>query len=136
MNITAEMVQKVKAVADEALQKIGADSIQEKVDLAVKFARSQAPMKIVLDGGSLVTVAVDIATVFSQEGSYRQIEYKGATVTAEAIQALSIVLVGDNVKLCKSTYDVVPGSTFQDAQFINARYWITTLDALTEKYIC
>ena len=35
MNITAEMVQKVKAVADEALQKIGADSIQEKVDLAV-----------------------------------------------------------------------------------------------------
>ena len=93
-------------------------------------------MKIVLDGGSLVTVAVDIATVFSQEGSYRQIEYKGATVTAEAIQALSIVLVGDNVKLCKSTYDVVPGSTFQDAQFINARYWITTLAALTEKYIC
>ena len=136
MNITAGMVLKVKAVADAALQKIGADGIQKKVDLAVKFARSQAPMQIALDGGSLVTVAVDIATVFSQEGSYRQIEYKRATVTAEAIQALSIVMVGDNVKLCKSTYDVVPGSTFQDAQFINARYWITTLDALTEKYIC
>ena len=136
MNMTAEMEQKVKAVTDAALQKIGADGIQKKVDLAVKFARSQAPMQIALDGGSLVTVAVDIATVFSQEGSYRQIEYKRATVTAEAIQALSIVLVGDNVKLCKSTYDVVPGTTFQDAQFINARYWVTALDALTEKYIC
>ena len=136
MNMTAEMVQKVKAVTDAALQKIGADGIQKKVDLAVKFARSQAPMQIVLDGNSLVAVAVDIATVFSLESSYRQIEYKGAAVTAEAVQALSIVLVGDDVKLCKSTYDVVPGSTYQDAQFINARYWTTTLDALTEKYIC
>ena len=136
MNMTAEMVQKVKADTDAALQKIGADGIQKKVDLAVKFARSQAPMQIVLDGNSLVAVAVDIATVFSLEGSFRQIEYNGASVTAEAVQALSIVLVGDDVKLCKSTYDVVPGSTYQDAQFINARYWTTTLDALTEKFIC
>ena len=136
MNMTAEMVQKVKAVTDAALQKIGADGIHKKVDLAVKFARSQAPMQIVLDGNSLVAVAVDIATVFSLEGSFRQSEYNGAAVTAEAVQALSIVLVGDDVKLCKSTYDVVPGSTYQDAQFINARYWTTTLDALTEKYIC
>ena len=40
MNMTAEMMQKVKAVTDAALQKIGADGIQKKVDLAVKFARS------------------------------------------------------------------------------------------------
>ena len=136
MNITAGMVQKVKAVADAALQKIGADGIQKKVNMAVKFAWSQPPMQIVLDGNSLVAVAVDIATVFSLEGSYRQIEYNGAVATVEAIQALSIVLVGDDVKLCKSTYDVLPGPTFQDAQFINARYWTTTPDDLTEEYIC
>ena len=136
MNMTAEMEQKVKAVTDAALQKIGADGIQKKVNLAVKFARSKPPVQIVLDGNSLVAVAVDIATVFSLESSYRQMDYKGAAVTVEAVQALSIVLVGDDVKLCKSTYDVVPGSTFQDAQFINARYWTTTLDALTEEYFC
>ena len=136
MDMTAEMVQKVKAVAEAALRKIGADGIPKKVDLAVKFARSQAPAQIVLDGNSLVAVAVDIATVFSLEGSYRQMEYNGAAVTAEAVQALSIVLVGDDVKLCKSAYDVVPGLTYQEAQFINARYWTTTLDALTEAYIC
>ena len=93
-------------------------------------------MQIVLDGSSLVAVAVDIATVFSLEGNYRQTEYDGKAITVEAAQALSIVLVGDDVKLCKATYDVVPSSTFQDAKFINARYWTTTLDALTEKYIC
>ena len=136
MNITAGMVQKVKAVADAALQKIGADGIQKKVDLAVKFAKNQAPMQIVLDGHSLVAVAVDLATVFSPESYYRQIDYNGATTTVETIQALSIVLVGDDVKLCKSSYDVVPGPTYQDAQFINARYWTTSLEALTEEYIC
>ena len=136
MNMTAEMVQKVKAVTDAALQKIGADGIRKKVDQAVKFAWAQPPMQIVLDGNGLVTVAVDIATVRSPEGNYRQIEYNAAAVTVETIQALSIVLDGDDVKLCKSTYDVVPGPTFQDAQFINARYWTTTLDDLTEEYIC
>ena len=136
MDMTAEMVQKVKAVAEAALRKIGADGIPKKVDLAVKFARSQAPAQIVLDGNSLVAVAVDIATVFSREGSLRKIEYNGAMVTVETIQTLSIVLTGDEVQLCKSTYDVVPGLTYQEAQFINARYWTTTLDALTEAYIC
>lgn len=136
MNLTADMVQKVKAVTDAALQKIGAKGIRKKVDLAVKFARSQAPMQIVLDGHSLVAVAVDLATVFSPESYYRQIDYNGATTTVETIQALSIVLVGDDVKLCKSSYDVVPGPTYQDAQFINARYWTTSLEALTEEYIC
>lgn len=136
MNLTADMVQKVKAVTDAALQKIGAKGIRKKVDLAVKFARSQASMQIVLDGHSLVAVAVDLATVFSPESYYRQIDYNGATTTVETIQALSIVLVGDDVKLCKSSYDVVPGPTYQDAQFINARYWTTSLEALTEEYIC
>lgn len=136
MNLTADMVQKVNAVTDAALQKIGAKGIRKKVDLAVKFARSQAPMQIVLDGHSLVAVAVDLATVFSLESYYRQIDYNGATTTVETIQALSIVLVGDDVKLCKSSYDVVPGPTYQDAQFINARYWTTSLEALTEEYIC
>ena len=135
MNLTAEMEQKVKAITDAALRKIGADGIQKKVNLAVKFAWAQPPVEVVLDGNILVAVAVDIASVFFPEGSYRQIDYNGAVVTAEAVQALSIVLVGDDVKLCKSTYDVVPGPTFQDAQFINARYWTTTLDALTEDYI-
>lgn len=136
MNMTAEMVQKIKAVTGAALQKIGADGIQKKVDLAVKFAISQASTQIILDGNNLKTVAVDIATVFSLEGNYRLIEYNGAAVTVETIQALSIVLVGDDVKLCKSTYDVIPGPLFQDAQFINARYWTTTLDSLTEEYCC
>ena len=136
MNLTADMVQKVKTVTDAALQKIGAKGIRKKVDLAVKFARSQAPMQIVLDGHSLVAVAVDLATVFSPESYYRQIDYNGATTTVETIQALSIVLVGDDAKLCKSSYDVVPGPTYQDAQFINARYWTTSLEALTEEYIC
>ena len=136
MNMTADTMQKIEDVVAAALQKIGADGIQKKVALAVKFARNQAPMQIVLDGNNLVAVAVDIATVFSLEGSYRQIEYDGKAITVEAVQALSIVLVGDDVKLCKSTYDVVPGSTFQDAKFINARYWTTSLDALTEEYIC
>ena len=81
MNMTAEMVQKVKAVTDAALQKIGADGIRKKVDQAVKFAWAQPPMQIILDGNSLVTVAVDIATVFSPEGNYRQIEYNAAAVT-------------------------------------------------------
>ena len=136
MNMAVETVQKVKAVTDAALQKIGAEGIRKKVDLAAKFAWSQAPMQIVLDGNSLAAVAVDIAIVFSPEGSCRQIEYNGEAVTAQAIRALSIVLVGDDVKLCKSTYDVVPGPTYWDAQFINARYRTTTLDELNEEYIC
>ena len=136
MNMNAEMKRKVKAVTEAALRKIGADGIAKKVDQAVKFAVSQPSAQIVLDGNSLVAVAVDIATVFSREGSLRQIEYNGAMVTVETIQALSIVLTGEEVQLCKSTYDVVPGLTFQDAQFINFRYWTTTLDALTEEYVC
>ena len=136
MNITDDMMQKVKVVVGAALQKIGAEGRQKKVDLAVKFARSQPPRQIVLDDISLVAVAIVIATVFSMEGNYRQIEYNGTAVTTEAVKALSIVLVGDDVKLCKSTYDVVPGSTFQDAKFINAQYWTTSLDLLTEEYIC
>ena len=83
-----------------------------------------------------MAVAIDIATVFSMEGNYRQIEYHGTAITAEAVKALSIVLVGDDVKLCKSTYDVVPGPTFQDTKFINAQYRTTSLDLLTEEYIC
>lgn len=136
MNITDDMMQKVKAVVGAALQKIGAECWQKKIDIAIKFVRSQSLKQIVLDDISLVAVAVDIATVFSLENSYRQIEYNGLAVTAEAIQALSVVLVEDDVKLCKSTYDVIPGSGFQDARFINARYWTTSLDSLTEEYIC
>lgn len=136
MNITDDMMQKVKVVVGAALQKIGAEGRQKKVDLAVKFARSQPLRQIILDDISLVAVAIDIATVFSMEGNYRQIEYHGTAITAEAVKALSIVLVGDDVKLCKSTYDVVPGPTFQDAKFINAQYRTTSLDLLTEEYIC
>ena len=136
VNMTVEMMQKIEDVVAAALQKIGADGIQKKVALAVKFARSQPPVQITLDGHSVVGVAVDIATVFSLEGNYRQTEYNGKAITVETVRALGIVLVEDDVKLCKSTYDVVPGPAFQDAKFINARYRTTSLDELTEEYIC
>lgn len=64
MNITDDMMQKVKVVVGAALQKIGAEGRQKKVDLAVKFVRSQPLRQIVLDDISLMAVAIDIATVF------------------------------------------------------------------------
>ena len=134
--MTSEMMEKIENVVSAALQKIGADRIPQKTALAVKFAGSQAPVEILLDGHSLEAVAVDIATVFTREGSYRYTEYEGEAVTVEAVQALSIVLVEDDVKLCKSTYEVLPGAAFQEAKFINARYQTTALDELTEEYSC
>lgn len=111
-------------------------NIEKNVSLTLRFVRSQPPVEIILDGEKVTAVAVDMATVYSPEGFYRQIEYHGKVVTVESIQKLGIVLIGEDVKLCKGTYNAVPGDSFQEATFINARYWTTTLDALTEEYIC
>ncbi len=131
------MIQKVTDIAESALRKIGASDIRKKAALAVKFARHQSPEELTLDGKAVVGIAVDIATVFSLEGTYRQwVDGNGNVRTAETIQALSIVVVGEDVRLCKSTYDVISGSPSEKDQYLNPRYWSTDVDQLTESYIC
>ena len=134
--MTQELIQKIEAITFAALRKIGTDDIPKKVALALKFAKSQTPTQILLDGSSLVAVTVDIATVYSLDCRFLQRDYQGAAVTTEEIQALCIVLTEDDVKLCKCTYEVICGQPFHKPTFINAQYWTTTLDALTENYIC
>lgn len=137
MDMTPDRIQKIGAIVSSVLRKIKATDIQKKVDLAVKFARSQPPVEITLDGATVMAIAVDIATVFSLEGNYRQtIDDKGVVRTVESLQALSIVLVNNQVHLCKSTYDVISGNSFEDDRFVNAMYWTTNIDQLTETYIC
>lgn len=135
--MTADMIQKTEEAVSSALQKIGAEDIGKKVKLAVKFARHQPPAEIMLDGRQVTAVAVDIATVFSPEGTYfTYVDEQNVTRTAESIQALSIVIVGSEVHLCKSSYDAVSGSDFGDARFINCKYRTTSPEMLTENYIC
>lgn len=132
MKLTAETVQAIEKVTESALVKIGAADIPGKVKLAVKFAWAQPPREILLNGERVTAVAVDIATVFTPEGCFHQImDAAGAVTTAESVRALSVVLLGDDVMLCKSAYDAVGTDVF-----LNARYWTTSLDALTEEYLC
>jgi hypothetical protein len=75
--------------------------------------------------------------VFALEGDYRTvIDDDGKSHVVETIQALSVVVVGEDVKLCKSKYDVVNNGSFEDAKFINSKYWTTSVDQLTEEYVC
>ncbi len=132
MRLTEEMIQKVRDVTESALRKIGETKLQKKIDLAVKFAWSQPAVEILLDGKTVTAVAVDIATVFDLESYFYQfVDDNGAVKTAESIQALSIVILGDEVILCKSTYDAVGMD-----KLINVKYRTTCLEELTEKYIC
>ena len=137
MNMTDETIKKIKATIEPAFKRIGVADATKNVELAVKFARSQPIVDITLDNQKTSAVAVDIATVFSLEGDYRTvIDDDGKSHTVETIQALSVVVAGEDVKLCKSKYDVVNNGSFEDAKFVNAKYWTTSVDQLTEEYIC
>lgn len=137
MNMTAETIQKIKATIEPAFKRIGVADATKNVELAVKFARSQPMVDITLDNQKTSAVAVDIATVFSLESDYRTvIDDDGKSHTVETIQALSVVVAGEDVKLCKSKYDVVNNGSFEDAKFVNAKYLTTSVDQLTEEYIC
>ena len=132
MRLTEEMIQKIRDVTESALRKIGETKLQKKTDLAVKFARSQPAVEILLDGKTVTAVAVDIATVFDLESHFYQIvDENGVVITVEPIQALSIVIVGDEVILCKSAYDAIGND-----KFINAKYRTTCIEEITEKYTC
>ena len=135
--MTQDLLQKIEAVAEAALRRIGAPDIQKKVHLAVMFARSQPAVEIDLDGAKVSAVAVDIATVFTPDGDYHlSVDSHGQIVEVESIQALSILVVEKDVILCKSTYDVLPGSGYEDEKYINCEYRTTDVDMLTENYIC
>ena len=137
MNMTAETIHKIKATIEPAFKRIGVADATKNVELAVKFARSQPMVDITLDNQKTSAVAVDIATVFSLEDDYRTvIDDDGKSHAVETIQALSVVVAGEDVKLCKSKYDVVNNGSFEDAKFVNAKYWTTSVDQLTEEYIC
>ena len=137
MAISAETVQKIQEILEPVFHRIGAGNIRKQVDLAIKFARSQLPVEMILDGKKAVGIAVDIATVYSPEGNYyRYVDENHVVQTAESVQALSIVLIDQNVILCKSSYDVISNPSYENPKFINALYRTTTPDALTETYIC
>lgn len=137
MMISTEAVQKVEKIAAAVYQKIGASNIQKNIRQTVRFAISQPQADIILDGKPVRATAVDIATVFSPEGHYwKFVDEHYRIRTAESIQALSIVVIGDDVILCKSSYDAITGPVQGEEQFINSKYWTTSLDLLTEQYIC
>ena len=137
MIVSDEVIQRIRHLAESALHKIEADNLQEKVELAVKFVRAQASKEIILNGKTVTAVAVDIATIFSCEGSYRQITGEdGAVRTVETVRALNIVIVDDEVILCKSTYDVWYDASLQKHEFINEYYRTSSVEELTERYIC
>ena len=135
--MTTDLIQQIEDVVGSALRKIGATDVPQKVVLAVKFAGNQPPVEITLDGKRAFGVAVDIASVFSPEENYHQYaDDNGTTKTVESVQALSVVIVGNSVRLCKSKYDVISDSLYGKEKYINVMYWTTTVDMLTEKYIC
>lgn len=137
MKLDPEIIEKVRKLSRAAYIKIGARKVEEKTGLTLRFAQSQSAGQIILDGNAVTAVAVDIASVFHREGCYRQIEGQdGRLLKVETMQVLSIVITGEDVRLCKATYDVIPASIPEKEEFINARYWAATLDDLTENYIC
>ena len=137
MIIASDTIQKIEELAESVLEKIGASDIQKKVRLAVKFARCQPSEEITLDGQRVTAVAVDIASVFSAEGSYQQYADENGTVrTVESCRVLSIVVADDEACLCKCDFDVILATRPQEEEFINAVYWTTDVDHLTENYIC
>ena len=128
------MISMMAELIRAALEKIGATEIEKKVKLAIKLIHSQAAVDLILDSQTVTGIAVDIATVFSLDGHFSKYRTsQGAEITIETMHALSIVLVCDQIHLCKSTYDVIPGDP---ELFVNCRYWTTTLEDITENYIC
>lgn len=137
MGISPEVIEKIEEIAAAAYQRIGAENISKKIRLTVRFATSQPPMDIVLDGQQVTAIAVDIATVFSPEGCYHlYTDEHNVSGTVESVQALSIVILDRDVILCKSSYDVRPDPVSGLDQFINCQYRTTSVDLLTEPYIC
>ena len=137
MKLDPEIIEKVRKLTHAAYIKIGAHKVEEKINLTLRFAQAQPTISIILDGREVTAVAVDIASVFDRECCYRQIEGPdGSLLKVETMQVLSIVITGEDVRLCKATYDVIPTSVPEKEEFVNARYWATTLDDLTENYFC
>lgn len=137
MKLDPEIIEKVRNLTRTAYIKIGACKVEEKINLTLRFARAQPAISIILDGKEVTAVAVDIASVFDRECCYRQIEGPdGSLLEVEVMQVLSIVIMGQDVRLCKSTYDVIPASSLEKEKYINVRYWTTSLESLTEEYIC
>lgn len=137
MKLDPEIIEKVRKLSRAAYTRINACNIEENIRRTLLFVQSQNAVRIILDGKAVTAVAVDIASVFHREGCYRQIEGQdGRLLMVEAMQVLSIVITGEDVRLCKATYDVIVASTPEKEEFINARYWATTLEDLTENYIC
>lgn len=137
MMFPPEIIEDVRQLSLAAYRKIGAGKIVEKVNRTLRFVQTQNAGQIMLDGKETLAVAVDIASVFERECCYRQIEGPdGSLLEVEVMQVLSIVITGDDVLLCKSTYDVIPTSVPEKEEFVNARYWATSLESLTEEYIC
>ena len=137
MDIAPDMIGKIENIAAAALTQIGAGNVPQKVKRAVKFCRSQPPAEIMLDGEKIVAVAVDIATEFSLEPYYRHhTDDNNIIRTVEFVKALSIVVYGDQVRLCKSTFDVIPGAAAGEERFVNSMYWTTDIPMLFENYIC
>ena len=137
MKMTDETIQKIKATIEPAFKRIGVADATKNVAMVVKFAKSHPMTDITLDNQKTRAVAVDIATVFALEGDYRTvIDDDGKSHVVETIQALSVVVAGEDVKLCKSKYDVMNNGSFENAVFTNAKYLTTSVDQLTEEYIC
>ena len=137
MHITTDTLQKVRALAETAYTIIGTRNLQKSIDMTAKFVISQPPVEFVLDGKTTFGITVDIATVYTPDINYHLYTDENGTVhRVEAIQALSIVIIGEEVLLCKSTYDVLPGPTYEASKFINALYQTTDPSQLTETYIC
>lgn len=137
MNWSEETIQKIREVAYAALTKVNSQKVDKDVKRAVRFASAQNPTEIVLDGKTVKAVAVDIATVFSLEGYYHTIiDENGYSRTVEFVEALSIVIVGDDVRLCKSTYDAFRNPVTLEEKFLNCVYRTTAVEDLTEDYIC
>ena len=137
MMFPPEIIEDVRQLSLAAYRKIGAGKRAEKVNRTLRFAQAQPAISIILDGREVTAVAVDIASVFDRECCYRQIEGPdGSLLKVETMQVLSIVITGDDVLLCKSTYDVIPASSLEKEKYINARYWTTSLESLMEEYIC
>ena len=137
MKLDPEIIEKVRKLTHAAYIKIGAHKVEEKINLTLRFAQAQPAISIILDGREVTAVAVDIASVFERECCYRQIEGPdGSLLKVETVQVLSIVITGDDVLLCKATYDVIPAPSLEKEEFVNARYWATSLESLTEEYIC
>ena len=137
MEISPEIIEKIEELTAAAFQRIGAENIPKKIRMAVRFAISQPPTDIVLDGQHVTAIAVDIATVFSPENhDHLYTAEHNVCRTGAVIPALSIVIRDGDVILCKSSYDVYRDPVSGSDRYINCQYRTTSVDLLTEPYIC